>query len=104
MSDGGKGKYFSEAHRFESQVNFLLKHLAVPNSLVSTRTFAGSVLMSCFNGLYHHYRESLKARRATMSKETWLMVGRPTLAKLRSDLRRSTAEIPKAMKKNVWRP
>lgn len=103
MSDGPSGKYFSEAHRFEAQCRYLLNHLSVPNNLESTKTFARAVLHTCISSLFHQYIESLKARRTMVTKEKWLSVGRPTLAKLHRDLEKFHVEKFKAVNKNVWR-
>lgn len=103
MSDGPKGKYFSEAHRFESYCGFLLNHLGVPNDLESTKATARAVLRTCISALFHQYIESLKARREMVTKEKWLKVGRPTLEKMRADMKKFHAEKFKAVNRNVWR-
>jgi|SRR6266852_3735346 len=98
------GTYFSEAHRFEEDSMYLLRHLGVPNSLESSERFVRRLMEKCIVALFHSYRESLRSRRPTMTKEKWLAVGRPTLEKIHADLKKLKARIPNAAKKNVWRP
>lgn len=99
-----EGRLFAEAYNFERDAVFILRHLQLPNSSESVRRQATRLLSKVLLSLYSVELASLEQRRNQYGKEEWLAVGRPTLERLRADLKKYRAQIPRYVEKNVWRP
>jgi hypothetical protein len=98
-----KKKFLHEAHAFEEDVSYLLHYIKVPNSLDSSKNRARRTLESCFRALSERYLASLDRHYKTMSRDEWIERGRPSREKIRTDLIKFMAKIPKAVERGIWK-
>jgi len=96
-------EFLHEAYGFEEDISYLLHYLKVPNTLPSAANRARRTMESCFHALYQRYNASLDKHYKEMTKVEWLAKGRKSREKIRSDLKKFLAKIPRAIEKNTWK-